>query len=154
MGILERHRLRAYAPTSIEAVHVMAEAERLVFADRNAYVADSDFVVVPVRGLIDKKYLAHRSQLISLDSTMCTAEPGRPANLGFLSAPRVPSGDAFEIPATSHISVVDGAGNAVSMTTSIENMFGSKVFVRGFLLNNQLTDFNFKPTEGDQLVAN
>ncbi len=154
MGMLERLKLRAFAPTSVEAVHLMSEAERLAFADRNAYVADSDFVFVPTRGLIDKKYLSHRSQLILPDQTMGKAEPGRPANLGFLYAPRVPSVDAFEIPATSHISVIDGAGNAVAMTTSIENAFGSKVFVRGFLLNNQLTDFSFKPTDGDQLVAN
>lgn len=154
LGILERHKLRPLAPTSVEAVHLISEAERLVFADRNAYVADSDFVFVPVRGLLDKKYLSQRAHLISPDFTMGKAEPGRPANLGFLYAPRLPSVDAFEIPATSHISVVDGAGNAVAMTTSIENAFGSKVFVRGFLLNNQLTDFSFKPTDGDQLVAN
>lgn len=154
LGILERHKLRPLAPTSVEAVHLISEAERLVFADRNAYVADSDFVFVPVRGLLDRKYLAQRAQLISPDLTMGKAEPGRPANLGFLYAPRVPTVDAFEIPATSHISVIDGAGNAVAMTTSIENAFGSKVFVRGFLLNNQLTDFSFKPTDGEQLVAN
>jgi len=154
LGILERHKLRPLAPTSVEAVHLISEAERLVFADRNAYVADSDFVFVPVRGLLDKKYLAQRAHLISPDLTMGKAEPGRPANQGFLYAPRVPSVDAFEIPATSHLSVVDGAGNAVAMTSSIENAFGSKVFVRGFLLNNQLTDFSFKPTDGDQLVAN
>jgi gamma-glutamyltranspeptidase/glutathione hydrolase len=154
LGILERHKLRPLAPTSVEAVHLISEAERLVFADRNAYVADSDFVFVPVRGLLDKKYLSQRAHLISPDMTMGKAEPGRPANLGFLYAPRVPAVDAFEIPATSHISVVDGAGNAVAMTTSIENAFGSKVFVRGFPLNNQLTDFSFKPTDGDQLVAN
>jgi gamma-glutamyltranspeptidase / glutathione hydrolase len=154
LGILERHKLRPLAPTSVEAVHLISEAERLAFADRGAYLADSDFVFVPVRGLIDKKYLQQRAQLISPDLTMGKAEPGKPGNHGFLYAPRVPAIDAFEIPATSHISVVDGAGNAVAMTTSIENAFGSKVFVRGFLLNNQLTDFTFKPTEGDQLVAN
>ena len=124
-----------------DAVHLFSEAGRLAFADRGLYVADSDFVKVNIAGLLDPAYLKQRAQLIS-DRSMGTAKPGVPP-VHRLQQPKMP---LWHKAATSHISVVDGFGNALSMTTTIEDIFGSRVMVRGFLLNNQLTDFSFAPT--------
>ena len=120
-----------------EAVHLYSEAARLAYADRGQYVADSDFINVPA-GLTDPDYLRERGRLIGTQS-MGTAKPGVPADaLVAWAADRSP-----ELPSTSHISVVDGNGNALSMTTTIEDAFGARLMVRGFMLNNQLTDFSF-----------
>ena len=132
-----------------EAVHLFSEAGRLAFADRGLYVADSDFVPVNVAGLLDPAYLKQRAALIGPRS-MGTAQPGVPpgqplALAADLSPPRG---------ATSHISVVDSMGNAVAMTTTIEDVFGARVMVRGFLLNNELTDFSFVPRIDGRPVAN
>jgi gamma-glutamyltranspeptidase/glutathione hydrolase len=132
-----------------EAVHLFSEAGRLAFADRSLYVADSDFVPVNVAGLLDPAYLKQRAQLIGPRS-MGTAPPGLPPGSGVAWAPDPSPMKA----ATSHISVVDGDGNAVSMTTTIEDVFGARVMVRGFLLNNQLTDFSFVPVIDGKPVAN
>lgn len=132
-----------------EAVHLFSEAGRLAFADRNLYVADDDFVPVNVAGLLDPAYLRQRAQLIGPRS-MGTAQPGVPPGSAVALAPD-PS--PLRV-ATSHISVVDGQGNAVSMTTTIEDAFGARVMVRGFLLNNQLTDFSFVPNVDGKPVAN
>ncbi|MFN7571615.1 MAG: gamma-glutamyltransferase [Betaproteobacteria bacterium] len=132
-----------------DGVHLFSEAGRLAFADRNLYVADSDFVVVDVAGLTDPKYLAERAKLIT-DRSMGRAQPGVPPGTKVGFAPdRSP-----DRVATSHISVVDDRGNALSMTTTIEDVFGARLMVRGFLLNNQLTDFSFAPSEGGKPVAN
>jgi len=132
-----------------EAVHLFAEAGRLAFADRNLYVADSDFVDVNVAGLVDPAYLKQRAQLIG-DRSMGTAQPGTPPGraAAWAADPSPPRS------ATSHISVVDGQGRAVSMTTTIEDAFGARLMVRGFLLNNQLTDFSFLPMIDGKPVAN
>jgi gamma-glutamyltranspeptidase/glutathione hydrolase len=132
-----------------EAVHLFSEAARLAFADRNLYVADPEFVAVNTAGLLDSAYLKARAQLIGPRS-MGTAAPGVPPGTPVAwsmdpSPPRI---------ATSHISVVDGYGNAVAMTTTIEDAFGARVMVRGFLLNNQLTDFSFVPQIDGKPVAN
>jgi gamma-glutamyltranspeptidase/glutathione hydrolase len=121
----------------------------LAFADRAQYVADGDFVPVNVAGLLDAAYLKERAQLIT-DRSMGTAKPGIPPG---------PRSAAADDPsphklATSHISVVDSFGSALSMTTTIEDVFGARVMVRGFLLNNQLTDFSFVPAVNGQPVAN
>jgi len=129
LGILEHTAFERAAPGSAEAVHLFSEASRLAYADRARYVGDPDFAPVPVARMLDPRYLAARAQLIG-ERSMGFAPPGT------LDP---------EAPGTSHISVVDGEGNAVSMTTSIEMAFGSHIFVRGFLLNNQLTDFSFRP---------
>lgn len=150
LGILERFDMARVAPGSAQAVHLIAEASRLAYADREVYAADSDFVRVPVAGLLDRNYLATRAGLISAARSMGKAPAGIPA--GRAQAP--PAGDALELPSTSHLSVVDDAGNAVSMTTSVENIFGSRLMVRGFLLNNQLTDFSFRPVVDGRPVAN
>jgi gamma-glutamyltranspeptidase/glutathione hydrolase len=128
--------------------HVFAEAGRLAFADRNRFVADPGFVAAPP-GLVDAGYLKRRAALIG-ERSMGRAQPGSP---DAAARAEVPEG-SLEQPATSHLSVVDARGNAVSMTTTIEDAFGARLMVRGFLLNNQLTDFSFAATEGGQPVAN
>ena len=129
----------------MQGVHLIAEAERLAYADRDRYVADTDFVPLPggsPNALLAADYLAGRAALVSPDRTMGTAKAGEfgpPAAL----APPVPEHG------TSHISVVDAQGNAASLTTTIESAFGSFHMVDGFLLNNQLTDFSAEPTAPD-----
>ena len=131
-----------------DAVHLFSEAGRLAFADRNLYVADPDFIPVDWIALTQPRYLADRARLIG-DRSMGRAEPGVPAGYTVAWA----ADESLRI-ATSHVSAVDGFGNAVSMTTSIEDAFGARLMVRGFLLNNQLTDFAFAPSEGGRPIAN
>ncbi len=151
LGLLEGFELNKIKPTSLEAVHLFAEAGKLAFADRNIYVADPDFIPVPANGLLDMGYLKGRRLLIDLKKSMGKAEPGLP---GLLSErPFEADGTSYGY-STTHISVVDAQGNALSMTTSIENAFGSRLMVRGFLLNNQLTDFSFLPIKNGSPVAN
>ncbi len=148
MAFLSAHDMAALAPGSEQATHLIAEAGRLAYADRDRYIADPDFVDVPA-GLLDEAYLRHRAALIDA-ARAGEGKAGLPpgARQGWLDAP------SPELPATSHLSVVDAEGNAVAMTTSIEFAFGSAVMVRGFLLNNQLTDFSFAPERDGELVAN
>ncbi len=127
-----------------DAVHLFSEAGRLAFADRAQYVADSDFVPVDVAALTNSSYLAQRASLIT-DRSMGHATSGVPEATHASWAPDL---SPLRV-ATSHISAVDDFGNAVSMTTTIEDVFGSRLMVRGFLLNNQLTDFSFLPRESD-----
>jgi len=156
LGIFTHRNIAVFPPDDppapeprAEAVHLFTEAARLAFADRNLYVADSDFVPVNVAGLLDPAYLKARAALIGPRS-MGTAPPGVPpgTTVAWAADPSPPKN------ATSHISVVDAAGNAVAMTTTIEDAFGSRVMVRGFLLNNQLTDFSFVPAADGKPVAN
>ncbi len=151
LGLLERFPMSQLAPGSVAAEHLFIEAGRLAYADRALYMADADFVSVPVAGLLDKTYLAKRSGLIAAGTSLGTAAAGSPPERR--TERRVPGG-ALEIPSTSHFSIVDRQGNAVSMTTSIESAFGSRMMVRGFLLNNQLTDFSFAPEADGAPVAN
>ncbi|MBC7437682.1 MAG: gamma-glutamyltransferase family protein, partial [Bdellovibrionales bacterium] len=150
LGTLERFPMEQVRPNSTEAVHLFSEAGRLAYADRDYYVADPAFIDVPVQGLIDAEYLRTRSRLIAPERSMGRAPHGMPPGAKQAFAPDENS----EVPATSHISVVDRDGNAVSMTTTIESAFGSHIMVRGFLLNNQLTDFSLHPAEGGLPVAN
>ncbi len=151
LGILENFDLAALAPGSVEAVHVVSEASRLAYADRARFLADDDFAAVPVRGLLDRAYLARRAGRIDPDRTMGRAAAGEPpSSAGLLRAPD----QGAEGSSTTHLSVVDADGNAVAMTSSIESAFGSRLMVRGFLLNNQLTDFSFRPTIDGIAVAN
>ncbi|MGH8404948.1 MAG: gamma-glutamyltransferase family protein, partial [Pseudomonas sp.] len=132
-----------------EAVHLIAEADRLAYADRAQYVADSDYVPVPVAGLVAPDYLAGRAALIG-ERSMGVAKPGKPAGIEVAYAPdRSPLSIS-----TSQVVAVDDVGGAVSMTTTVESAFGSHVMVQGFLLNNQMTDFSFIPEENGQPVAN
>jgi gamma-glutamyltranspeptidase/glutathione hydrolase len=152
LGELERFDLAHDKPPSVAAVHLLAEAGRLAYADRNRFLADPDFAPVPVRGLIDRDYLAARSRLIDPRHAMAGPAPaGDPPgsharNWGTDSAP--------EPPGTSNLAVVDAQGNALAMTTTIEAGFGSHLMVRGFLLNNELTDFSFAPEADGKPVAN
>ena len=150
LGILERLPRTDYPRDPVAAVHSFAEAGRLAYADRDRYVADPDFVDVPVAGLIAADYLAGRAALIAPDRSLRRAQAGQPRG-----APTAATEGAVpELEATTHFSVVDAEGNAVASTTSIESMFGNRRFVRGFLLNNQLTDFAFLPEADGAPVAN
>ncbi|ALI11073.1 gamma-glutamyltransferase [Pseudomonas sp. FW300-N2C3] len=132
-----------------EAVHLIAEAERLAYADRAQYIADPNFVAVPLKGLVDAGYLASRASLIGPRS-MGVAKPGTPPGIQVAYAPdRSP----LRI-STSQVVAVDDQGGAVSMTTTVESAFGSHLMVQGFMLNNQMTDFSFIPEENGQKVAN
>mgnify|MGYP000026504057 FL=1 len=147
LKLLERFDLAALDPASPEAIHLVAEAGRLAFADRNRFLADSDFVEVPLDALLDPAYLAARSALIDPTASMGQASPG-------LESTQAHSPAQLNPPSTSHLSVVDAEGNAVSMTASIESAFGARLMARGFLLNNELTDFSFRPEVDGRPVAN
>jgi gamma-glutamyltranspeptidase/glutathione hydrolase len=150
LGTLEQLPQPAPQPGSVGWIHRFAEASRLSFADRDTYIADPDFVEVPAQAMISPAYLKQRSQLINLKQASAKALPGQPD----IKVARVQSASP-EYPSTSHLSIIDAEGNAVSMTSSIQMAFGSGIMVGGFLLNNQLTDFSFVPKDGDQkLIAN
>lgn len=145
LGILSHTPLADLAADSLQAVHLFAEAGKLAFADRDAYVGDPDFVDVPVQALLDPPYLASRAALIQPDKAMAPALAGNPLRL-----PSLPGrGNTPELPSTTHIVVVDARGNVVSMTSTIESAFGSKIFVDGYLLNNQLTDFSLTDADAN-----
>ena len=150
LSILETKPMQALG-LGPEAAHWISEAGRLAFADRALYVADPAFVNVPVRGLIDPDYLKGRASLAQPDRSMGKVKAGEPPfRKTFLYAPS--EGVEF---GTSHISIVDRAGNAVSMTTTIEDGFGARIMTKsGFLLNNELTDFSFVPVDDGKPVAN
>ncbi len=129
-------------PLNVEVVHLFTQAGRLAFADRGRYVADSDFVSVPIAGMLDKEYLATRAALINA-TDIGSADPGIPPGAEMpMSADTTAKNSG-----TSHISIVDKYGNALSMTTTIESSFGNGVLVKGFLLNNELTDFSRNPVD-------
>lgn len=149
LSLVERQQANYSGPLDPLFIHHFAAASNLAFADRNMYLADADFVEVPVAGLLAPEYLDERAQLIT-SKALLSAQAGVPdvtLSRSFYGTPSQPS--------TTHFSVVDANGNVVSMTSSIEMGFGSRVMVGGFLLNNQLTDFDFVPTNADgELVAN
>src|SRR5690606_24005983 len=156
LGILSHTDIRKHPPQQgrlqPEAVHLFSEAGRLAYADRDRYVADTDFVSLPggsVQPLIDKHYLGWRASQIGAQS-MGKATAGHPLGI------EMAAGDdrSPERPSTSHLSIVDRHGNALSMTTSIESAFGSRQMVHGFLLNNQLTDFSFEASDRHGPIAN
>ncbi len=149
LGQLEPFDIAKLTIDDAKFAHFFTQSSRLAFADRNRYIADSSFVNVPTQGLIDKQYIKQRSALIDLDKDMGTANAGLPTG-ALVQA----NDNAFELPSTSHISIVDQAGNAISMTTSVEMGFGSALMVEGFILNNQLTDFSLNPKSNGQWVAN
>ncbi|MFP7572122.1 gamma-glutamyltransferase [Marivita sp. S2033] len=151
LGMLDRYDLATLGATSPEAWRLIGDASRLAFADRGRYVADSDFVPVPVEGMLEPAYLDGRAALLSGDDALPEVAPGTPE---FDHAGLWADDDSIELPSTSHISIVDSHGNALSMTTTIENGFGSRLFVRGFLLNNELTDFSFSTHSDGIPIAN
>lgn len=156
LGMLELKDIRSFRPKDgeldAEAVHLFSEVGRLAYADRGRYVADTDFVPLPgnsVKPLLDKQYLAQRVALIG-DKSMGTATFGTPPVMNLAWG----QDTSPELPGTSHISIVDDGGNAISMTTTIEDAFGSRQMVDGFLLNNQLTDFSFDSADANGPIAN
>jgi len=150
LGMLEGFDLEALGPGSAEAVHLIAEASRLAFADRNRYLADPDFVPQPVEALLAPSYLKRRAGQISRTKSLGQAKPGTLA--GIVPAHRFAGWP--ESPSTTHLSVVDSAGNALALTASIESPFGARLMVNGFLLNNELTDFSFLPAKAGRPMAN
>jgi gamma-glutamyltranspeptidase/glutathione hydrolase len=148
---VERFDLKTLGPIEPKSWQIIADASRLGFADRERFMADNDFLAVPARGLLDDAYIALRSSLIVEGQKLNEVSPGNPA---FSHASLWADGNAPDLPATSHITIVDRDRNVVSMTTTIEAGFGSRLFVRGFLLNNELTDFSFATHNDGVPVAN
>jgi gamma-glutamyltranspeptidase / glutathione hydrolase len=147
---LERFNLSALGPNSPTAWHLIAESMRLAYADRDQYLGDVDYVSVPIAGLMDPKYLASRSALISPERTIANVAAGSPRG-----APRITCTAApLEERGTSHFVAVDSQGNVASDTSTIESVFGSGLVVSGYYLNNELTDFNIVPGSNGCLTAN
>lgn len=157
LGVLENFNIAQYAPTALDrdggkptvlGVHLVAEAERLAYSDRDRYIADTDFVPLPggsTNTLLNKPYLKARSQLISLTKSLGTALPGDLGPVQFGVSEITEHG-------TTQLVIVDRYNNVVSMTTTVESSFGSYHFARGFILNNQLTDFSASPTDANGLL--
>ncbi|MGJ8596109.1 gamma-glutamyltransferase [Sulfitobacter sp.] len=150
LGMMEGYDLSA-GPDDVTVRRLIGDASRLAFADRGRYVADSDYVPVPVEGMLDGAYLAERGTLLSGDDALPEVSAGNPV---FDHALNWADDEAIELPSTSHVSIVDSYGNVASMTTTIENGFGSRLMVGGFLLNNELTDFSFRSQRDDVPIAN
>ena len=152
LGVLEPFDITTLGPDDPESWRLIGDATRLAFADRERYVADSDFVSIP-KGLLDPAYLKDRSALLRRPTALGEGEAkaGEPP---WEKAELRRDGVSAEIPSTSHFVIADAAGNVASITTSVENAFGSRLMVDGFLLNNQLTDFSFSPVKDGQNVAN
>ncbi len=152
LGLLEHFDLPSMGPGSADAWHLFAEASKLAYADRALYMADADYVRMPLRGLLDPAYLTARAQQISIDAAVETPAPA--GNPPWREAALYAADQSQERPGTSHISIIDGDGDAVSMTTTVEGAFGSQLMVRGFMLNNELTDFSFRAERDGRPIAN
>lgn len=152
LGLVEAYDLKSYGAGNPESWRIIGDATRLAFADRSLYMADSDFVKMP-KGLLNRTYLWERTQTLIDDNALTDDEvfPGKPP---FDHAMLLAPDNSLELPSTSHFSIVDASGNVVSMTTTIENGFGSRLMIGGFLLNNELTDFSFVPEVDGKPVAN
>ncbi len=148
LGLLEHTDIAAHGPKTVQGWYLFSQASRLMYADRDRYFGDPDFVDVPVKGLLDPAYLKARAALIDPVKAGAYPAPGKPKGAGV----RAPDA-TIEPGGTSHFVVVDAAGNAVSMTTTVESIFGTGRMVGGFFLNNQLTDFSFSPKDTDGAPA-
>ncbi|GAA4221538.1 gamma-glutamyltransferase [Sagittula marina] len=138
-------------PEEAQTWRKIGDASRLAFADRGRYMADSDYVPMPTKGLVDPSYLSDRAALLDREDALTEVAPGQPA---WDHAMLLADDESLEFPSTSHISIVDSYGNALSMTTTIENGFGSRLMTQGFLLNNELTDFSFRSHDEGVPIAN
>ncbi|MFV3074052.1 gamma-glutamyltransferase [Niveispirillum fermenti] len=152
LGMLSGHDLKAMGKDSPQAWHLLLEASRRAHADRESFIADPDHVPVPTRGLLDAGYLADRAA--GIDPARAAAGKVAPGDPPFRTGARFAPADGPDIPSTTHFSIVDNAGMVVSMTSSVEFAFGSGLLAGGFVLNNQLTDFTFVPTQDGRPVAN
>jgi len=146
LGILQHTDIGKHRG-DVEGWYLFSQASRLMYADRDRYIADPDFVDVPVDGLLHPAYLAERARLIG-PSPAATVAPGKPKGAGV----RAPDATK-EVSGTTHLVIVDQWGNVVSMTTTVESTFGSGRMVHGLFLNNQLTDFSFNPEDRDGAPA-
>ncbi|MEQ9694963.1 gamma-glutamyltransferase [Shimia sp. SDUM112013] len=151
LGLLSPFDMTGLGPDNPHTWRLIGDATRLAFADRGRYVADTDFVPVPVQGMLQRSYLNDRSELLRREDKLPEASPGTPTfDHGHLRA----DDEERTAPSTTHVSIVDSYGNVLSMTASIENAFGSRLMAGGFLLNNQLTDFSFRSHRGGIPIAN
>jgi len=148
LGILANTGFDKTSPKDVEGWYLFSQASRLMYADRDRYIGDPDFVDVPTEGLLDPSYLKARAALIAPDHAGPAPAPGKPAGAGVRAPDQTP-----EPGGTSHFVVVDARGDAVSMTTTVESIFGTGRMVDGFFLNNQLTDFSFAPKDRDGAPA-
>ena len=149
LGMIERFDMKALGPDSATSWHVIAEAMMLAYADREKWLGDSDFVDVPVAGLLDPSYVKGRSALISETASLPAYQAGTPPGAKLRTA-----GISSEVAGTTHFVAVDGNGNVASMTSTVEGPFGSQVIAEGLVLNNELTDFTFTPVKDGAPVAN
>ena len=149
LGQLERFDMARLGKDSPVAWHLFAESSRLAYADRDRYLGDPDFVTVPLKGLLDRGYLAARSALIAPDKTMANVEAGMPAG-----APKRVPATVQEVAGTTDLAAGDAAGNVAQVTTTVEGPFGSGLTMDGIILNNQLTDFDIVPAKDGYLIAN
>jgi len=149
LGMLERFDLKKLGPDNPLSWHLIGEAMLLAYADREKYLGDSDFVKVPVNGLLDPAYVRARSKLISLDKSLGSYEAGTPPG-----AERRTAAISSEVAGTTHFVAIDRAGDVATMTSTVEGPFGSQLLAGGFVLNNELTDFTFAPELDGAPVAN
>jgi len=150
LGISSHFDLKSMGPNDPTSWQIIGDASRLAFADRGRYMADTDFVPMP-KGLLDKDYLASRAALITQGKALKEVSAGSPP---WDQKIALADDIAIEFPSTSHIVIADKAGNIISMTTTVENGFGSRVMSNGFLLNNELTDFSFASAKNGYPIAN
>jgi len=150
-GLLQPYDLSSLGPADPQSWRLIGDASRLAFADRGRYMADSDFVKMPTKGLLKPGYLKTRSALLNGPTALGAVEPGEPEwdETRFWA-----DDESLELPSTTHFSIVDAQGNSVSMTSTIENGFGSRLMTNGFLLNNELTDFSFRDQKDGKPIAN
>ncbi|PSW13088.1 gamma-glutamyltransferase [Photobacterium sanctipauli] len=151
MGMLNHYPLSEMGADDPNSWRLLGDASRLAFADRGHYMADSDYVPMPTEGLLAEGYLEQRAALLKTDQALVDAPHGQP---NWQHAMRYAMDESIELPSTSHFSIVDKDRNVVSITTTIENGFGSRLMVRGFLLNNELTDFSFRSHNNGVPIAN
>ncbi|MDA7545799.1 gamma-glutamyltransferase [Alphaproteobacteria bacterium] len=152
LGMIEQYNISELGPSNPDTWRIIGDASRLAFADRDTYIADTDFVNVPIKELTDQNYINKRANFLNSKNKIEKVKSG---NLISKSSSNWIEDISLELPSTSHISIVDKYGNALSMTTTIENGFGSRLMTNnGFLLNNELTDFSFKSFKNGKKIAN
>ena len=152
LGMIEQYNISELGPSNPDTWRIIGDASRLAFADRAVYIADTDFVNVPIKELTDQNYINKRANFLNSKNKIEKVKAG---NLISKSSSNWIEDISLELPSTSHISIVDKYGNALSMTTTIENGFGSRLMTNsGFLLNNELTDFSFKSFKNGKKIAN
>ncbi|MGF1906161.1 gamma-glutamyltransferase [Aliivibrio salmonicida] len=151
LGMLSHYPLSDMGKDDVQSWKLLGDASRLAFADRGKYMADSDYVPMPTQGLLDNDYLKKRAELLKGKEALTETSAGSPP---WSHANNYALDEAIELPSTSHFSIVDKDRNVVSITTTIENAFGSRLMVGGFLLNNELTDFSFRSQVDGVPIAN